>query len=324
MRVLLTGATGNIGRSALQQMVDHGHHIRALVTDLRSARRSLSWALASPQVELVVGDVRDQARMMDITRGQDAVVHLAYILPPQTDEQPELAKSVNLDGTRNLIDAALAQPTPPRFVFASSFDLYGDTTQLQPPRSVDDPIVATDLYTEHKIAGERMLQESGLTWCILRFADIPVMGYRSPHPIMYEIPLAQRFEVLHTLDAGLALNNVLDTPEAWNHIWLIGGGADCQVTYGEYLFALLRASGLSELPAAAFTTSPYCTDWLDTRESEALLHYQRHSFADIVAEVSQSSRLTRQLLVPFQPVARAFILRLSPYWKNRERRSAAV
>jgi hypothetical protein len=52
-------------------------------------------------------------------------------------------------------------------------------------------------------------------------------------------------------------------------VWLIGGGPRCQLTYSEYLSRFLEAMGMGgPLPEAAFTTSLYCTDWLDTEESQ--------------------------------------------------------
>jgi UDP-glucose 4-epimerase len=246
-------------------------------------------------------------------QGLDAVIHLAYIIPPLSSENPELATSVNLNGTRNLIDAACRQSTPPRFLFASTFDLYGRTAHLPPPRRLSDPVELTDLYTEHKLQCEQWVQESGLKWCIFRFSDVPVIGFRAPHPIMYEIPLDQRFEVLHTLDAGLAIANALDCEEVWHRIWLIGGGKDCQLTYGQFLFGLLSVMGIGNLPGQAFTTQPYVTDWLDSSESEALLHYQKHTFADIQHEVESMSRLQRRLVPLFRPLVHKFLLRMSPY-----------
>jgi nucleoside-diphosphate-sugar epimerase len=311
MQILLTGASGNIGTSALHALVERGHHVRALIPHSRASiagryRRH-------PQVDVFPGDVRDAARMRRAVADQDVVIHLAYILPPESDERPALARAVNLDGTRNLIAACRQQPTPPRFLFASTFDLFGHTGHLPPPRRVDDPVAPTDLYTEHKLQGERWVRESGLVWSILRFADVPVMGFRRAHPIMFEIPLAQRFEVLHTLDAGLATVNTMTCDAAWGRILLIGGGASCQVTYRDFLFGLLGAMGIGDLPAAAFTTRPYCTDWLDTAESQALLDYQRHSFADIVREIRAVAGWRRGVIPLVRPVVRRAILRMSPY-----------
>src|SRR6185436_1813075 len=115
----------------------------------------------------------------------------------------------------------------------------------------------TDLYTEHKLLGETWVKESGLEWSILRFSDVPVIGFRRAHPIMYEIPLTQRFEVLHTLDAGLAVANTLTCEAVWGRIMLIGGGAACQLTYGQFLFRLLNVMGIGSLPEEAFSVQPY-------------------------------------------------------------------
>ena len=312
MRILLTGASGNIGTGALQALIEQGHHIRALVTN--RARANIAPAYRHhPHVEIVEGDVRDAGHMQRIVDKQDAIIHLAYVIPPESNAHPDLARTVNLDGTHNLIEAACRQPKPPRFLFASTFDLFGNTSDLPPPRRADDPVQVTDLYTAHKLQGEQWVQESGLIWSIFRFSDVPLLGFRSPHPIMFDIPLNQRFEVLHRSDAGLAIANVLRCDAAWKRILLIGGGPRCQITYGEFLFSLLGAMGIGSLPSAAFTTRPYCTDWLDTRESESLLHYQRHSFEDIVREIRGIAGWRRYAIPLVRPLVRQWLLRMSPY-----------
>ena len=312
MRVLVTGAAGNIGTSTLAALTDRGHTVRALVR--RSSRRGVAPAFRRhPQIEVVRGDLRDTASLEELVAGQDAVVHLAYVIPPDTDEDPAAAAATNLDGTRALIEAAQRRSRPPRFFFASTFDLYGDTRDRPPPRRVDDPVTVTDLYTAHKLQGEEWVRSSGLEWSVFRFSDVPVMGLRAPHKIMFDIPLDQRFEVLHTADAGLAVARLLETDAAWNRVLLVGGGASCQVTYGEFLFGLLEAMGLGRLPASAFTRSPYCTDWLDTTESQALLGYQRHGFAEIVDEMRRIAGWRRHVTPPLRPVIQRRILRLSPY-----------
>lgn len=309
MRVLVTGATGNIGQSAVKALAERGHQVRALIW---GKPRALSAAFSLPQVERFPGDIRDAACVAEAVVGQEAIVHLAYIIPPLSNEDPALARAVNLDGTRRLLDAARQQAAAPRVLFSSTLDLFGDTTHLPPPRRLSDPVQTTDLYTEHKLQCEQWVQESGLDWCIFRFSDVPVIGFRAPHPIMFEIPLAQRFEVLHTLDAGLAIANALES-DVWGRVWLIGGGKGCQITYREFLFGLLGVMGIGELPEKAFTTHPYVTDWLDTTESEALLRYQRHTFADILAEVQALSGMQRRLIPLVRPLVQRYLLRMSPY-----------
>ena len=312
MRVLVTGAFGNIGRHALPLLLRRGHVVRALSYEWRRDKR---WATAA--LDVMHADVRDRALMDRAVRDVDCIVHLAYVIPPVAHEQRDLAESVNIHGTRTVLEAARAATKAPRILFASTLDVYGVTGHLAPPRRVGDPIAVTDNYSAHKIACEAMVQESGLTWTIFRFADVPPIEVRRPHPIMFEIPTATRIEMIHPRDAGLAVLNGIESDTAWGRIWNIGGGLRCQLTYGEYLGAFLDAMGIGPLPREAFSDKPYCTDWLDTEESQRLFRYQHHSFDDVVRETAALLGWRRPLAKLFRPIVRAAILRMSPRWRYR-------
>ena len=314
MKILLTGATGNVGSHTLPELLARGHRVRCLVRLSTAARR---WARQQPSgVEVVWGDVTDPDAVGRAIEGTDAVVHLAAVIPPVADEQPELARQVNVDGTANVVVACLAQPVPPSLLFSSTFDVHGHTLHRTPPRRVDDPLEATDPYTSHKIEAERLVRESGLRWSILRLSDVPILGIRDPHPIMFEIGLRNRIEALHADDAGLAIANALETAAVWGRILFVGGGPSCQLTYREYLTRLLAAMGVEPLPDEAFSDKVYATDWVDTEESERLLRYQRHTFDDIAEAVAAGLGWKRRLMPVASPLARAAILRLSPYYSR--------
>jgi nucleoside-diphosphate-sugar epimerase len=306
MRIFLTGAFGNIGSEVWPLLVERGHFVRALSLEKRRAPNG---------IEVVQGDVRDRALLDRAVADVDVVVHLAYVIPPPALENPVHAESVNVGGTRALIDACRAAPRPPKLLFASTLDVYGYTQHLPPPRRVTDPVAATDVYSTHKIACEEQVRASGLTHAILRFADVPPIAIRSPHPMMFRLPLATRFEMIHPRDAGLAVANAVDTDAIWGRTLNIGGGARCQLTYGEYLNAFLDAMGIGAFPERAFSTEPYCTDWLDSDESQRLLAYQRHSFEDVVRETAALLGWRAPLARLFRPLVRRRILRMSPHWR---------
>jgi nucleoside-diphosphate-sugar epimerase len=312
MKILLTGGSGNIGSHTLPQLVQRGHLVRWFARLTTANRRKAREVPAGVQVAW--GDITDADAVRRASAGVDAVVHLAALIPPAADEEPDRARAVNVDGTANVVAACLAQPAPPRLLFTSTFDVHGYTLDKPPPRHVDDPLVATGPYTEHKIECEALIRESGLTWCIFRLADVPILGVRDPHPIMFEIGLDNRIESLHAEDAGLAIANALETPQVWGRILFVGGGSSCQLTYREYLTRLLAAMGVDPLPDEAFSDAVYATDWIDTAESEALLHYQRHDFADIAEAIAASLGWKRRLVPLAGPLARHAILRLSPYY----------
>jgi nucleoside-diphosphate-sugar epimerase len=320
VKVLLTGAFGNIGSSTVQELLRQGHSVSCF--DQHNRQTEKKARLIEDRVQVIWGDLRNSADVAGAVQNQDVIVHLGYVIPPAIEDDPEMAQRVNMDGTRYVLEAALQQAQPPKVLFASSLDVFGFTQNQPPPRKVTDPVQVTDDYTKHKLYCEARVRNSGLTWSIYRFADVPPLAPRRPHPIMYRIPLNTRFEMLHTYDAGLAIVNGIVCDDIWGKVLLIGGGSTCQVFYRDYLGRMLDAMGIGMLPEAAFGHDPYCTDWLDTAESERLLHYQRHSFDEIIQDVVKYNAPPAPVmwLMPLlRPFVRRWIVGLSPY--NRHVRS---
>jgi nucleoside-diphosphate-sugar epimerase len=314
MRVLVTGGLGNLGSPTLRELAGDGHEVRSFDLPTPSNRRKAERLAAS--IDWHWGDIRDRVAISRSLQDIDVVVHLASILPPPAHDQPELAEAVNVDGTNNLLAEVACRTSPPHVLFASSLDVFGPTTHLLPPRTVQDPLVPSDNYSRHKILGEYALQSAGIPWAIFRFADMPVLGNRPAHPMMFDIPLETRIEVVHPHDAARAIAAGISSGIIWGLIWLIGGGPTCQVTYRTYLTRLLGALGIPMLPDTAFGSEPYCTDWLDTSASEAALHYQRHTFDDIVGDVARGIGPVRVITPLVHPLISRRMLHLSPYYRR--------
>ena len=312
MKVLVTGAFGNIGSHAVPALMKAGHQVRCLSHRARHDER-VSRAKFNGPVQMVYGDIRRVVDLKDAVEGVDAVVHLAYVIPPSVDEDRVYAHEVNVVGTENLLTQIRRQRKPPKLLFASTFDVFGYTQHLTPPRRLTDPVAATDLYTHQKIINEAAVMASGLPYSIFRFADVPPIALRTPHPVMYRIPLETRIETLHPDDAGLAIANGIASDAIWGHTWLIGGGARCQLKYRQYLNTFLELFGIGSLPENLFSEEPYPTDWIDSTESQALLHYQRHSFDDIVRDCAALLGWRRPFMRIFRPWIRSQIIGLAPH-----------
>jgi len=317
VKILLTGPFGNIGSHVIPELLREGHQVRAFDLDT-PATRKIARDLGR-KVEPVWGDVRDVRAVSRAVEEVDAVLHLAAVIPPGSDEDPELTRAVNVDGTAHVVRACQARSRKPRLLLVSTFDVHGHTLHKPPPRRIDDPVVGTDPYTESKIAAEALVRESGLEWCIFRLTDVPIIGLRDPHPIMFEIGLDNRIEALHPDDAATALARALRTPAVWGRTLFVGGGATCQVTYREYLKRMLGAMGMDMLPEEAFSDAEYATDWVDSEESQRLLHYQRRSFGDITADVAKCLGWKKAFVPMASPMVRKKMLDMSPYWKQRQR-----
>ncbi|MGH9039108.1 MAG: NAD-dependent epimerase/dehydratase family protein [Acidimicrobiia bacterium] len=311
MRVLLTGAFGNVGTSVLREIDGRGHEVVCFDVPSKANHRTA----ARLSARACWGDLRNAEAVAAAMAGCEAVIHLAAIIPPASDRNPALAEAVNVGGTANIIAAARAQGGA-RILYASTIALFGRTQHLDPPRTVDDPIQITDPYTAHKAEGERMLRESGLPVGILRFgAVLPLQLLGSIDPLMFEVPLSDRIEFVHTYDVGLALVNALDQEEVWGRTLLIGGGRACQVYQRELMARGLEAVGVGMLPESAFSTTPYHTDWMDTEESQRLLAFQRHTYDDYLEQLVGVLGWRRHAVRGLRPLVRRWMLRGSPYYR---------
>lgn len=319
MRVLLTGTFGNIGISTLDELLKQGHQVRCF--DLRTRANVRKAREYEGRIEVVWGDLRRREDLAAAVDGQDVVVHLAFIIPKMSltgvecEERPEWAREINVGGTRNLLDAIRAQPDPPRIVFASSLHVFGRTQDQPPPRTVADPVHAVEHYARHKIQCEHMIRASGLQWAILRFGAVLPLALKLDTG-MFDVPLNNRIEFVHTRDVGLALANAVSSEEVWGRTLLIGGGPDSQFHFGDMAKRLLDAMGVGMLPREAFASTPFCTDWLDTTESQQLLDYQKHGFDDYVEEVSALLGAKRHLVRALRPFVRFALLRRSSYYRR--------
>jgi short-subunit dehydrogenase len=324
MRVLLTGAFGNVGMSALEELVKRGHRVRCF--DLKTPANERAARRFKGQIEVVWGDLRRPEEIAAAVRDQEVVVHLAFIIPKlsvtgvESEAHPDWARAVNVGGTRNLLNALQALPDPPKLIFASSLHVYGRTQDQPPPRTVTDPVQPIEHYARHKIECEEMIKSSGLQWAILRFGAVLPLALKLD-PGMFDVPPDNRIEFVHTRDVGLAIANTVGSEAVWGKTLLIGGGSSCQFYYRDLMGRILDALGVGRLPEKAFSTTPFATDWLDTAESQRLLDYQRRDLGDYVQEMVGRLGFRRPWIRLFRPSIRLWLLRKSPYFRLARRTS---
>jgi len=319
MNVLLTGAFGNVGVSTLEELLRQGHRVRCF--DLRSPANERTARHYRDRIEVLWGDLRHPQEVAAAVVGQDVVIHVAFIIPKmsatgiESEQQPALAEAVNIGGTRNLIGAMQQQPVPPRLIFTSSLHVYGRTQDLPPPRTVAETPHPIEHYARHKLACEQLIRTSGLTWAILRLAATFPIALKLD-PGMFDVPLDNRMEYVHTRDVGLALENAVSSEDVWGKTLLIGGGPRCQHIFGDMVARIMGALGLPMLPQEAFATVPFATDWLDTAESERLLHYQTRTLDDFLRDMVRLMGPRAHFVRLFRPVVRRSLLRQSVHWRR--------
>ncbi len=148
MRVVITGATGNVGTSLLDVLTaeDQVHEIVAIAR--REPERT--W----PKTTFARADVAS-SELVPLFTGADVVVHLAWLIQPGRDE--ETTRRVNVLGSERVF-AAVVEAGVPALVYASSVGAYSPGPK---DRQVDESWptlgVASSFYSRHKVAVERSL-----------------------------------------------------------------------------------------------------------------------------------------------------------------------
>jgi len=315
-KVLLTGAFGNLGRYTLEELLNRGHEVTCF--DLPTKSNLKHTRHYEPRARLVWGDITRYDEIYDPIKNNDVIIHLAALIPPASERNPALAERVNLQGTKNIVDAIHSQQRQPWLLFASSVSVYGRNHDSSTRRSIDDPLEASDHYTSHKIHCEEYIRAELKNWTILRLGVMPPPFRMKIEPAMYDLPLDTKIHLLPPREGATAFANSVDNLTVQQKTLLIGGNESCQTTYGDYLGRVFNSFGLSLPPPDAFTTQPYYSYWMDTTESQQLLHYQQHSLDEYCAEVEHRNRFIRPLLRPLSPLVRWWMGRQSPYLRPKE------
>jgi nucleoside-diphosphate-sugar epimerase len=196
--VLVTGASGFIGGHLAEALLHRGNHVRCLLR-----RSSQLDGLQSSDVEIVYGDLTDDAAVASAVQGMDVVFHIAGLT--RTFRKSQFWE-VNERGTANVALACAKQQTPPVHVYVSSIAASGPAAKGQ-RRTEADPAAPVSNYGRSKLAGERAaaayaatvpttIVRPGIVFgprnleCFPIFQTIeksgihPVPGFRSP-PLSY-------------------------------------------------------------------------------------------------------------------------------------------
>jgi D-erythronate 2-dehydrogenase len=124
MKVLVTGAAGFLGSRIINALLA-GTGSLPEVSRIVAADTS-ACPIADPRVDSRTGTIVDPRFIASIVEPDvDVVFHLAAVLSGQSEAEFDLGMRVNVDATRNLLDACRALRTTPRFVFASTLAIFG-------------------------------------------------------------------------------------------------------------------------------------------------------------------------------------------------------
>jgi UDP-glucose 4-epimerase len=173
--VLITGGAGAIGSNLADLLVREGAgEIVILDNFVRGRRDNLEWAEANGPVVVVEGDICDRDLVRELTQDTAVVFHQAALRITQCAEEPRLAVDVLVNGTYNVLEAAVEAKVR-KVVAASSASVYG-LAETFPTAEDHHPYANDTLYGAAKVFNEGLLRSlhamSGLDYVALRYFNV--------------------------------------------------------------------------------------------------------------------------------------------------------
>jgi UDP-glucose 4-epimerase len=173
-RILVIGGAGFIGSHIVDQLLaEPVAEIRVLDNLVRGTLKNLEGALRDERVRFIEGSIADRETLAMAVDGVDDVFHLAALWLFECVHEPRAAVEINIGGTWNVIEAALAAGVK-RVVYSSSASVYGNA--MFTPMTEDHPFANRTMYGATKIAGEQffraMNEQHGLDYVGLRYMNV--------------------------------------------------------------------------------------------------------------------------------------------------------
>jgi len=151
VKVLITGGAGYIGTSLIPQVLNEGYEVTVFDSLMHGGNQLIPF-FNHKNFKFIKGDIRDKKKLKDAVKGKDIIIHLAAIVGfPACRMNPDLAKDVNVQGTKNLIDVCDKNQI---VFYGSTGSNYGAVTDIC---TESTPLNPLSLYGETKTEAEQML-----------------------------------------------------------------------------------------------------------------------------------------------------------------------
>ena len=172
MRLLVTGGTGFIGSHLAEEGRRRGAEVVVLGLTGRPEEKSNAELLSRMGVEVLSGSITDPDLCRRAAQGATHIFHLAVAMR-EGGKSDEFFESINLDGTRHLLQAASTGRVQ-RFVYCGTIGIYGH--RAPGITTEESPLSPGNIYERTKVAAERLVRDfaenCGLPASVLRPADV--------------------------------------------------------------------------------------------------------------------------------------------------------
>ena len=243
-KILVTGGAGTVGYQVVRFLLSEGKY-EITVLELRNRRAYSKLKKFKKRINIVYGDVNDDALIDALIKENEIVIHLAGILPPLANVNGELCKVVDLGGTTNIVNSIKNYNPSCHLLYASSTSIYGEQKDQLNIKVTSKPnFDEFDNYSKYKLECEKYIKDNIKNYTIFRLSY--VLGDPGKDNIIYNVKLDQEEEMLSSVDAGYAFVSSIDHLDKLNKkTFDVSGGPKFRTTFADFINHIFKTYGLS-------------------------------------------------------------------------------
>ena len=315
--VAATGLSGNMGTATTWQLLklDFVGTIRALLLpdDKRTRRfeKTFREYIKSGKIAVTYGKLQKRENCGDLldgfVKGADYVLHIAAVIPPLSDQKPELAVECNEWGTDALVTSIENAVPQPKLVHISTMALYGNRNEKHIWGRVGDPLTISpyDVYAVTKLRGEfRVLESKVKNLAVIRqtaMLHLNMLADNMSDGLMFHTAYNAPLEWATAHDSGLLLANILRRDvkgelgaEFWGQCFNLSSLKDNQLTGFDVLndgFKLIGGTAKDFFKPQYNAHRNFHGVWFaDGNRLQDLFDYHRQTTHDYWREIAETHR----------------------------------
>ena len=302
MLVCLTGVSGNMGHSALKELIsyDKVDHIRVFILNNDPLFKRVKKTLKKnkDKVSIFYGNLKNKEDVKKFLDGADYIVNMAAVIPPKSDKNPISAIECNEIGIKNIVSVIEEMNKDIKLIHTSSVALYGNRTEAHPFGRVGDPLLVSpfDIYSVTKMRGELTVLESNIKHFVVLRQSAMLHEYMLMDNIsdglMFHTCFNSPLEWVTQEDSGRLIKNIIkrdieqnDLDKIfWGRVFNIGAKEENRITGFTTLsdgFKLMGGNTKKMFKPNFNATRNFHGMWFyDGMDLDNLFHYQKDSCKD--------------------------------------------
>ena len=296
-RVLVTGASGTLGKQVIKYLLSEGKYDITAI-DVKTRKNYKGLKKYRKRIRIIFDDITNKAIIDSLVKENDIVIHLASSIPFISNLDEDICKNNDYQGTKNIVDSIKKYNPSCYLIFASSTTVYGKQENFIEIKNTEEPDpLDGDYYSKYKLKAEEYITKTIKNYTIYRLSYI--LGNIKDDNLIFNVPINAEIEPILSENAGYAISATIDHKKTLNkRIINLSGGKKYRIPYKKYLLKVLECYGLTYKiwNDLLFTEKNFNISYYDDDNLNELINYRTKSASIYLDSLNRYKKNIKRLI----------------------------